>query len=167
MNNSLSWDEFFIGLVFFISMKSKDRSTKVGAVIVKNSDNTIVSLGYNGFPRGVDDETDARHERPTKYFFAEHAERNAIYNTSENLENCRIYVNLLPCADCARGIIQKGIKEIIVHKGFTEAVNSGTYDESHKASMEMFKEAGVKVRWYEGHVPTSIYGVRHGTKFNF
>lgn len=94
---------------------SKDRSRTCGAVIVDDR-NVLVSIGWNGFPRGVNDDVDARHGRPAKYKWTEHAERNAIYNAAANghsTRGCTIYLPWYPCADCARAIIQSGIARIV------------------------------------------------------
>lgn len=112
----ISWDEYFMGVAILSSFRSKDPSTKVGACIV-NEDNRIVGVGYNGFPVGCDD-----NELPwgregtfleTKYPYVCHAELNAILNSSINLKNSRIYVALFPCNECAKAIIQSGIREVI------------------------------------------------------
>ena len=111
------WDNHFLKMCDLMASKSKDKSTKVGAVII-GPDNEIISTGYNGFPRNVDDEVEERHERPDKYMWTEHAERNAIYNAARigvSLKDCTLYLNFnpFPCADCARGVIQSGITTII------------------------------------------------------
>src|SRR5260370_34651295 len=98
-----------------IARWSKDRSGGVGCVIV-GPDNEVRSTGFNGFPRGVNDEVESRHERPAKYKWTEHAERNAIYNAARvgiPIEGCRIYLPWFPCMECARAIIQTGIVELI------------------------------------------------------
>ena len=105
----MNWDEFFFDMIDIIKTKSKDRATKVGTVIV-SSDNAVLSIGFNGFPRGVNDDIDERHERTPKgkYLWTEHAERNAIYNAARHgiiLEGSRIYLDFYPCARCARAII--------------------------------------------------------------
>lgn len=129
------WDRRFLELAEHVATWSKDRSTHVGAVIV-GSRKRVLSMGYNGFPRGVDDGDPLRHQRPEKYFWAEHGERNAIYNATESLEGATIYVsawkgpvldvnyagalceiqaagNLPVCMDCARAIVQVGIKRVV------------------------------------------------------
>jgi len=111
-----SWDEYFMRIVDLTKIKSKDRSTQVGCMVVKEEKIPLV-MGYNGFPRGVSDDIDKRHERPIKYLFTEHAERNAIYAAARNgisLLGTTMYITGLPCADCARAIIQSGIKYIVV-----------------------------------------------------
>ena len=112
----MTWDKRWMALAQHVSQWSKDRSTKVGAVIV-NSRQVVVAFGWNGFPRGVDDDVSDRHLRPTKYLWTEHAERNAIYNAAAEgmaLRGCRLYTSKFPCAACARAIIQTGIIEVIV-----------------------------------------------------
>ncbi|UUD37168.1 Deoxycytidylate deaminase [Mycoplasmopsis californica] len=115
-NVSLYWDGYFMSLAKISAMRSKDPVTKVGACIV-NEDNIIVSLGYNGMPKGNDvafpwgkDENDKMN---TKYSYVVHAEINAILNTRANLKNCTLYVSLFPCDNCAKVIAQTGIKEIV------------------------------------------------------
>lgn len=148
---SKHWDKKFIELCNHIANWSKDNSTKVGSVIV-NRRNKILSIGYNGLPIGVDDTKDKRNERPTKYLFYEHAERNAIYSAAEegiSLKGCILYCNYFPCADCARAIIQSGIKEVIYQKQKPEsAKNSETWIQSMHASLQMMLEAKVRVRSY-------------------
>jgi len=129
-----------------VSTWSKDRSRKCGAVIV-NDRNVLIAVGWNGFPRGVDDATDAHHERPIKYKFTEHAERNAIYNAAAHglaTHGCRMYNHWYPCADCARAIIQAGIKEIICQKPDWK---DEKYAEDFHASVEMFRETKMVVRF--------------------
>jgi len=112
-----SWHKYFIDQATLVSSKSKDRSTKVGAVVV-GPDREIRSTGFNGFPRGVNDDVESRHERAAKYSYTEHAERNAIYNATRigvSLKGCTLYLNFVPvpCFDCARGVIQSGISTVI------------------------------------------------------
>ncbi len=112
-----SWDTYFINMAMHVATKSKDRSTVVGAIIV-GPDHEIRSTGYNGFPRGVDDDIDSRHERPEKYSWTEHAERNAIYNAARvgiATKGCTMYINWepSPCDDCSRAIVQSGITTVI------------------------------------------------------
>jgi dCMP deaminase len=128
----MNWNEYFFNMIEVVRSKSKDKNTKVGAIIV-TPDNSIVSTGFNGFPRGVKDEhihigrpykkqchneeIDKRYSRPDKYLWTEHAERNAIYAAAKRgipLEGCKIYINWYPCADCCRGIIQCGIRTIVI-----------------------------------------------------
>lgn len=139
----ISWDDYFMGVALLSGQRSKDPSTQVGACIV-NYDNRIVSIGYNGFVNGCSDE-DFPWEREgeflqTKYPFVVHAEQNAILNAKgKSLDKCRIYVNLYPCHDCARNIIQSGIGEVIYLS------NKYKDTDSIKASKMMFDKAGIKL----------------------
>lgn len=117
--NYLSWDEYFMAIAKLSAMRSKDPNTQVGACIV-SKDNRILSIGYNGAPNGFNDERFpwGREGKPleTKYLYVVHAERNAILNyrgSRKDLENSKIYVDLFPCNECAKEIIQAGIKEVI------------------------------------------------------
>ncbi|RUA05843.1 MAG: cytidine deaminase [Fusobacteria bacterium] len=114
----LSWDEYFMGVAILSGHRSKDPSTQVGACIV-NEEKRIVGVGYNGFPRGISD-SDPNFSwgktgtfLETKYPFVVHAEQNAILNSTKNLNNCTIYVGLFPCNECAKSIIQSGIKKVV------------------------------------------------------
>jgi dCMP deaminase len=112
----ISWDEYFMGVAKLSAQRSKDPSTQVGACIV-NKKNRIVGIGYNGFPVGIDDDlfpwnqTDKWLE--SKYPYVVHAEQNAILNATEPLDYAKIYVTLFPCNECAKVIIQSGIREVI------------------------------------------------------
>lgn len=114
----ISWDEYFMGVSLLSSMRSKDPSTQVGACIVSD-DNKILSVGYNGFPRGCSDDEfpwdrSGENSNDTKYPFVCHAELNAILNSgAQNLNGARIFVALFPCNECAKAIIQSGIKEVV------------------------------------------------------
>ena len=141
------WNQWFLQGVYWIASKSKDPKTKIGAIIVK--DNRIISTGYNGIPHGVNDDISWRHERPEKYKWFEHGERNAIYSAAKygiSTENAVLYTNAMPCADCARGVIQAGIKQVYVHKQFTDLTESIVRDQwkgHHIATASMLNEAGV------------------------
>jgi len=155
----MDWDKYFMSLVYLMSMKSKDENTKQGAVIV-GPDNEIRSTGYNGFPRGLNDNIKERQERPEKYFWFEHAERNAIYNAVRHgtpLKGCRMYTGGVPCSDCARGIIQAGINKVIVHKLWNES-NNEMWIEHSKRTIQMFKECGVELEFYDGEIIEKITG---------
>ncbi len=142
-----NWNKRFIDVARLAASWSKDRNRKVGAVIV-DENNRIVSTGYNGFPSGINDDIDARHERPAKYLFTEHAERNALYsavNHGIKTKGCTMILEWYPCADCARGIIQSGLKKVVCSPpDFTD----DRWGSSFKASEEMFKEAGVIIEHY-------------------
>jgi len=142
-NKILTWDEYFMSLSHLSGMRSKDPNTQVGACIV-NQNNRVVGIGYNGMPYGCsDDEYPWDREGDfmnTKYAYVVHAELNAILNSTVPLDNCKIYVSLFPCNECAKSIIQSGIKEIIYE--------SDKYDGTDvvNASKRMLKSAGVKLR---------------------
>ena len=115
-DNYISWDEYFMGVALLSAKRSKDPSTQVGACIV-NKNKRIVGIGYNGMPFGCDDET-FPWERTgdflnTKYAYVVHAEPNAILNSNSHTQDCTLYVSLFPCNECAKLIIQSGIKEIV------------------------------------------------------
>jgi len=147
-NISTDWDNRFMNLASHISKWSRDPNRKIGAVIV-GDDNTEKSIGYNGLPNNADINKLDRYEKPQKYMWVEHAERNAIYKAGKNgvqLEGCKIYVTYFPCVDCARAIIQSGIKEVCSPKpNFTHH----RWGESWKISQQMFKECGVKIKYIE------------------
>lgn len=138
----ISWQEYFMGLAHLSALRSKDPNTQVGACIV-DQDNKVVSIGYNGMPRGCND-SDMPWARDggfldTKYAYVVHAELNAILNASRPVKDCTIYVSLFPCNECAKAIIQSGIKKIIYE--------SDKYDgaDNNVASKRMLNEAGVEL----------------------
>lgn len=141
------WTKRFIGLCNHIAAWSEDRDFQVGCVIVGPEGHEVRSTGYNGFPRGVSDEDDARFDRASgeKFYWIEHAERNAIYNAARSgasLAGCTLYVNRFPCADCGRAIIQSGISQIIAPP-IPQA--DGALDYSFKVSQQMLREAGIDI----------------------
>ncbi len=142
----ISWDEYFMGVATLAAMRSKDPNTQVGACIVSQS-NKILSMGYNGFPMGCSDDEFPwnRDGEPydNKYFYTTHSELNAILNyRGGSLEGSRMYVTLFPCNECAKAIIQAGIKTVVY--------NDNKYGDtpSVKASCRMFDAAGVKYYKY-------------------
>ena len=141
------WDTRFMNLARHIAEWSKDRSRKVGAVVVGPA-NEVRALGYNGFPRGIDDDSPDRHERPEKYLWVEHAERNAIYNAARigvSLSGCKMYLPWFPCMDCARAIVQSGISMLIA---IEPDLSDPKWGEDFKRAILLFEEAGVAVRWF-------------------
>lgn len=141
--NYISWDEYFMGIALLSAMRSKDPNTQVGACIV-DLENRILSTGYNGFPSGCSDDVFPWNRegdfQETKYPFVVHAELNAILNArGKNLTNCKIYVGLFPCNECAKAIIQSGIKEV-VYLSDKYADTDGT-----KVSKRMLNAAGIKL----------------------
>lgn len=143
----ISWDEYFMGVAMLSGMRSKDPNTQVGACIV-SSDNKILSMGYNGFPIGCSDD-DFPWEREgealdTKYLYTTHSELNAILNyRGGSLDGATLYVSLFPCNECAKAIIQAGIKQVVYDcDKYADTV-------SVLASKRMLTTAGVKFRKYE------------------
>ena len=152
-SNVPNWDDYFMSMVYLVAEKSKDKKTHIGAVIV-GPDNEIKSTGYNSFVRKLNDNVSARQEKPEKYFWFEHAERNAIYNATligTSLKGSKMYTNGIPCMDCARGLIQSGVLEVIVDKKWNEG-NKGDDLEHSKRTIEMFEEVGIKLRYWEGNL---------------
>lgn len=140
--NVLSWDEYFMGLAHLSALRSKDPSTQVGAAIV-DENHRVVSVGYNGFPQGVSDaEFPWQREGgvlESKYAFVVHAELNAILNSQRSVRGCKIYVSLFPCNECAKAIIQSGIKRIV----YESDKYNGT--DTNIASKRMLRAAGVEL----------------------
>lgn len=143
--NILSWDEYFMGLAHLSALRSKDPNTKVGAAIVDDN-HRVVSVGYNGFPKGCSDEVFPwgrdGDTLDSKYAFVVHAELNAILNSKWPVAGCTIYVSLFPCNECAKAIIQSGIKEVIYDCNKYEGTAAVM------ASMKMFDAAGVNYHKY-------------------
>lgn len=141
------WHLRFLEMAKLVATWSKDRSTQVGAVAV-GPKREVRAMGYNGFPRGVDDNVEERHERPAKYAWTEHAERNCIYNATRigvSLDGCALYCTHFPCADCARGVIQSGISSLYYPYEDTEEAR-GFRERTHKShisALEMMEEAHV------------------------
>lgn len=136
----ISWDEYFMGISILASKRSKDPNTQVGACIV-DKNNIILSTGYNGFPVGCSDDEFpwSRTGEETKYPYVVHAELNAILNSGgKDLRGARIYVSLFPCNECAKAIIQSGIREVI----YISDKHAG--DASTIASKRLLAAAGVK-----------------------
>jgi dCMP deaminase len=142
----LSWDNYFMGVAILSSMRSKDPNTQVGACIV-NTKKRIIGIGYNGLPVGLNDDEFPWGNQggflDTKYPYVVHAEPNAILNSIEKLDNATIYVTLFPCNECAKLIIQSGIKEIV----YIDDKYKNT--EADIASKKMLDAAGVSYRKLE------------------
>ena len=143
----LNWDEYFMGIASLSAMRSKDPSTQVGACIV-NPEKRIVSMGYNGMPHCCSDDEFPwdRENNPldSKYLYVCHAELNAILNCAVgSVRGCTVYVTLFPCNECAKAIIQSGIKEIVyMYDKYADT-------DSVMASKRMLTAAGVIFRQYE------------------
>ncbi len=145
MSRLLFWDRWHLGLAEYVSTASKDPSTKVGAVIV-DPDRRVVSVGYNGLPRGVEDTEERLHNRDIKYKMVVHAERNALmFSNLASLKGCAIYVwPMMPCAACASMIIQKGITTVVAPQN-----DNPRWQHDFDLSKQLFTEAGVLLRLYE------------------
>jgi len=149
MTNAKNWQSRYLSLAKEVSTWSKDPSRKIGAVAV-GSKGQILAQGYNGFPRGILDSADRYSDRPTKYRLVVHAEMNVIYNATFNgvsLDGASLYVYGLPiCSECAKGIIQVGIKDVTV---ITDDVVPDIWTESWTNTCSMFNETGVKYEWIQ------------------
>ena len=147
-NGYITWDEYFMGVAKLSAMRSKDPNTQVGACIV-SEDNKILSMGYNGFPKGCSDDEfpwDKIDEDPynRKYFYVTHSELNAILNyRGGSLEGAKLYVTLFPCNECAKAIIQAGIRTIVYDDDKYEMTPSVM------ASKRMLDAAGVRYYRYK------------------
>jgi dCMP deaminase len=135
-----NWSHRFLDLAEFLSNWSKDPSTKVGAVIV-DDERRIVSTGYNGLARGVEDTWERLNNRELKYKIVVHAERNAIIFARQNLKGCTLFTwPFMPCAACAAMVIQAGIKEVVSLRN-----DNPRWQDDFKLTEQMFKEAGVRL----------------------
>lgn len=147
----MTWPQYYRNIAEVVKTKSKDNSTKVGAVLVAK-DNTVISIGYNSFPRGIIDDKPERQERPEKYFWFEHAERNAIYNAARSgvsTLGVTLYLTVaVVCCDCARAIINAGVTDVWLVKGDVTAMGPQWVDHAVR-TFQMFNEAGVVVHYYE------------------
>ena len=156
----ISWDEYFMGVALLAARRSKDPNTQVGACIV-SPDNIILSTGYNGFPAGCSDDEYPweREGEETKYPYVVHAELNAILNSSgKSLHGARIYVALFPCNECAKAIIQSGIKEVVYL--------SDKYSDAPMtiASKRMLRSAGVAMRQLKTDLDSVTLSFKLGDK---
>lgn len=147
----LSWDDTFMLMADLIAQRSKDPSTQTGAVVV-DENNVVLGLGYNGFPRNTDDDAfpwdrEGGYEKEeflkTKYPYVVHAEVNAIFNANKSVKGGKMYCHLFPCNECAKAIVQNGIKELVYQEDKYSDVDI------FQASRKIFEAAGVKVREYK------------------
>jgi|TARA_B100001093_G_scaffold519139_1_gene606681 dCMP deaminase len=141
---SSKWDSRYISLAQEVSTWSKDPSTKIGAVAIGEK-GQVLAQGYNGFPRGIDDNDDRYYNKEQKYKYVVHAEMNCIYNATYNgvsLQGATIYISGLPvCSECAKGLIQVGIKRVVYHTGLD--IIPKKWIESNDDTIKLFDEAGV------------------------
>ena len=146
----ITWDEYFMGVALLSSKRSKDPSTQVGACIA-SMDNKVVTMGYNGMPLGIsDDELPWKRkgvdDLDNKYLYVCHAEFNAILNSYAPVKGCKIYVTLFPCNECAKALIQAGIKEVIyLEEKYPDSVQD-------RAAKRLLMMAGIPFRKYEGKI---------------
>lgn len=145
-----SWDHLWLDEAYNVSKRSRDPSTKVGVVIV-DKDNQVVSKGYNGFPRGVENTEERWTTRPTKYNFIVHAERNAIYNATRqgrSTDGCTMYsfYSCPPCEQCTLAVIQAGIKEFVMGTVPFRGAGKGEWYETDGDSPVMLTESGIVMR---------------------
>lgn len=147
MDKNNKWHKRFLKLAHEVASWSKDESTKVGAVII-GADRTPRSFGYNGMPRGINDDIPERHERPLKYSYMEHAEKNAIYNCARvgiPINECIIYVTHFPCSGCARAIINSGLEMVVIDEISITSDYHFRSMEDIEISKEMLGEAGIEI----------------------
>ena len=146
----ISWDEYFMGVALLSARRSKDPSTQVGACVASR-DNKVVTMGYNGMPIGLSDDImpwgrSGETELDSKYLYVCHAEFNAILNSNAPVKDCTLYATLFPCNECAKAIIQSGIREVVyLDDKYSEMT-------MYKASKRMLMMAGVILRKYEGRI---------------
>lgn len=144
--DELKWIKRFLDLSVMVSTWSKDPRTKIGSIIVAPN-GQVISQGFNGFPRGIEDTDERLNDRPTKHKLVVHAEVNSILSACYNgfsLKDCSLFINSLCCAECAKVIIQSGIKKVYMIER-----DSNFWNESHDLSLNMFKECGVEYHVFD------------------
>lgn len=154
--NHISWDEYFMSIAILSALRSKDPNTKVGAAII-SPDHKVLSLGYNGMPSGIDDakvpwSRTNKSDLDNKYLYVCHAELNAILNSNKDIRGSILYVTLFPCNECAKAIIQAGIKEMV----FMDDKYHDT--DIEEASRKLLTMAGIKQKRYTGRIPAIDFG---------
>jgi len=169
MLHSFPWDEYFMTMAYLVSLKSKDPSTKVGAIIV-GPDKEVRSTGYNGLPRHIADRAYRYENRQYKLLAVNHAEENAILHCARigvSAKDCTLYCHWIPCSSCAKSIIQAGIIEVVYDKFFpgNHTQNQEDWQQSIQISNELLNEAGVKVREYDGPL-IKLEGLYKGQHFS-
>jgi dCMP deaminase len=147
-NNYMRWNEYFMGIAELSAQRSKDPNTQVGACIIDPKDNHILSIGYNGLPRGFNDD-EFPWERSEDFIedklsYIVHAEANAILNATSDIEGSELYVTMFPCNECAKLISQSGIKKVIYRDDKFLLKKQGP------VSMKIFEKAGIVVEKYNG-----------------
>lgn len=152
------WAARMLTLAKEVASWSKDESTKVGAVIT-TKDGAPVSWGFNGMPMGVDDTVPERHERPLKYKWFCHAERNALDLAPRDVSDCVMFVTFSPCSGCAQSIIQRGIKTVVIDANFTADKSPERWQEDMFVALEMMKEAQIDIRAAYPVTPVELDGM--------
>ena len=158
MPNIPGWEEYYLDICHAVAARSKDPNTQLGCVIVGPA-HEIRSTGYNSFPRGIRDDVPERLARPHKYLWIEHAERNAICNAARAgtaTEGCTLFVEIMPCMDCARAIVQAGIVEVAISAERMRQYSSAYYNEHFGLVEVLFEEAGVRVKRVERNVAEAV-----------
>jgi dCMP deaminase len=159
--NTLTWDEYFMGLAHLSALRSKDPNTQVGACIV-DENHRVVSVGYNGFPKGCSDDVFPWGREggvlDTKYAFVVHAELNAILNSPRSVAGCTLYVSLFPCNECAKALIQAGIRRIVYESDKYAATDTTI------ASKRMLKAAGVELKRIENTIRIDVTRTKNEMK---
>ncbi|MCE2993603.1 MAG: deoxycytidylate deaminase [Alphaproteobacteria bacterium] len=168
MLHSFDWDEYFMTMAYLVSMKSKDPSTRVGAVIV-GPNKEIISTGYNGLPRGIADRNYRYEDREYKLLAVNHAEENAILHCALNgvsSKDSSLYVTWLPCSRCTKSIIQAGIKEVVYDTNFPGNIDGleGDWKRSMDIAREMLNEVNIVTRGFSGKL-IHIEGLFKGQSF--
>lgn len=158
---TLTWDEYFMGLAHLSALRSKDPNTAVGAAIV-DGNHKVVSVGYNGFPKGCSDDVFPWNREGTflnsKYAYVVHAELNAILNAPRPVTGCTLYVSLFPCNECAKAIIQSGIRRIVYES------DKYADTDSTKASRRMLEATGVELQRIENTIHLEVKKVPNTEK---
>jgi len=149
------WAGRILKMAIEVASWSKDESTKVGAVIT-TAEGAPVSWGFNGMPMGIDDTIPERHERPLKYKWFCHAERNALDLAPRDVSGCVMFVTFSPCTNCAQSIIQRGIKTVVIDANYTADKSPERWQEDMFVALEMMKEAGIDVRGAYPHAPIDL-----------
>lgn len=151
--NGIDWDQRWMDLARHLTGWSPDRSRKTSAVIVDRADNILVSIGVNQFTPGVEESDESRHQRPEKYKWTEHAERNALFDAAAkgvSVRGCHIYLPWYPCAECARGISRAKIAEVVA---IEPDWNDPTYAAEFRIARTILEKGEVKVRFMAGEAP--------------
>lgn len=155
INERISWDEYFLTMAFLASQRSFDPSTKCGCVIVSKA-HRILSTGYNGPIGGIDDH-DVPLTRPEKYYWMEHAERNALYSyngSASDIKDGTAYITGKPCPDCLRGLLQKNIARIVI--GDTKNAKMMNDDKIQEACQEMLKQKDIEIEVKDKHIVCDV-----------